>query len=149
MEIRAALETDRDYLAEVCNAVLSYHHSLDTFYRPLTNAEEMQEFLTKQDISLVATDENGAYIGAVVGQYVAEPADRTVSYAALRSLWVEPATRGKGIAGSLVRAFEAEAHERGAQFVDMHVDTHNELALALWNGLGYETYQERRRKPLQ
>ncbi|MFJ3094358.1 GNAT family N-acetyltransferase [Streptomyces hydrogenans] len=55
----------------------------------------------------------------------------------LRSLWVAPAARGRGLATRLVTAVEEWAGERGAPLIRLAVLTGNTPARTLYERLGY------------
>ncbi|MFJ8127271.1 GNAT family N-acetyltransferase [Streptomyces hydrogenans] len=61
----------------------------------------------------------------------------------LRSLWVAPAARGRGLATRLVTAVEEWAGERGAPLIRLAVLTGNTPARTLYERLGYRRSGDR------
>ncbi|MGW4997316.1 GNAT family N-acetyltransferase [Streptomyces hydrogenans] len=61
----------------------------------------------------------------------------------LRSLWVAPGARGRGLATRLVAAVEEWARERGAPLIRLAVLTGNTPARTLYERLGYRRSGER------
>lgn len=145
MEIRLATEQDQALITNFGNKMLAHHQTFDDFYKPV--AEGVLQQQEPEKIALVAYDE-GTPIGFIKGVFYGNPADRSVPFAVLQSVWVEPQARRQGVAGQLVQQFEDVVKGKGAKQIDLHVDVRNTEGLELWSATGYETYQERRRKRL-
>jgi len=93
--------------------------------------ERWRQRLGRPDsVSLVATS-GGRWIGLVGG--FREPPTGIH----LISMWVEPASRGRGIAAMLVAAVLAWGREVGAEEVRLWVADGNDAANALYAGCGF------------
>ncbi len=63
----------------------------------------------------------------------------------IRTLWVEPTLRGRGIATALLKAVEGAAQARGIHQV--HLETTDFQALDFYQKLGYTVFGELHNKP--
>ena len=143
MNIRTIQEQDAAAVFAFGNKVLAHHNGFDTFYKVVEASNLKQS--ESEKIGFIAF-ENEMPIGYVIGIYIQSPADRSVPFAILQSVWVEEFARGRGVAQQLVAEFEKNVKEKGAKQIDLNVDIRNVSGLQLWDAGGYETYQERRRK---
>jgi ribosomal protein S18 acetylase RimI-like enzyme len=147
IEILKASEEHHEYLCNTLQKTFIFHNEIDDFYAATMSNDDLEKFIETQNLSFVAIDE-GLLVGAIIGNSILNPGDRSVPYANLRNIWVEETARGNGVANLLVTALETEAKKNGCIYVDLHVDTRNTLAQALWDKTNFITYQERRRKKL-
>ncbi len=147
MRIRLAEETDRPFLHAAFQALLQSHEAFDQFY-VRQQPDGTETFSITDNVCLVAETAAGEPIGMVFGTGVINPKDRAWPYALMKALWVEPASRGQGIGTALVAAYESRLKAAGAVSVDLHVDVRNADVVALYERLGYETYQVRKKKLL-
>jgi ribosomal protein S18 acetylase RimI-like enzyme len=145
MNIRELLPEEANIVLQASNATLAHHQVLDAFYSPVKEDAPVAE---KVPLQFAAYTDDSLLQGVVSGVVLKNPKDRSVPYATLQNVWVEPAYRSLGVAQALVAQFETAAKTHGAALIDINVDVHNELALEFWNAAGYTIYQERRRKPL-
>lgn len=87
----------------------------------------------KQDLAVLANDENGKLLAGLFG-YTAW------GWLYIRWLWVDTASRGCGIAGTLLEHAEAEARKRGC--IGAHIDTFNPQAQLIYERHGYSVFGE-------
>lgn len=144
MYIRVATEHDAVKLQEMGNKVLAHHAAFNSFYKPVTTDDTVP--LSPEKVIFVAINDVSEVVGYIQGVFHKVPQDRSYPFALIQSVWVEEVAREQGLAKSLVTTFEEAVKEKGAKQVDMFVDLQNKLGLALWDTVGYETYQEKRRK---
>ncbi|MFM2423769.1 MAG: Acetyltransferase family [Candidatus Parcubacteria bacterium] len=144
MHIREATERDVTVVSEMGNKVLAHHATFNPFYQPVVLGYKVP--LPPEKIVLVATTDSDTVIGCIQGVFHKEPQDRSYPFAVIQSIWVDEVVRGQKIAQSLIATFEEIVKGKGARQVDMFVDVQNNLGLALWDAVGYKTYQEKRRK---
>lgn len=64
-------------------------------------------------------------------------------------IWIEPQFRSRGFATQVFQHLEAEAVERGADRVGLHVLAENDVAIALYSSLGFEFTNHRMSKVLR
>lgn len=146
MEIKEVTEEDFAYITTAIGELFKMHNSIDPIYGAVDN-EELVSRIDVCDIKFVAVDAEGVQVGFIMGKYL-EQSDRTYPFASLQNIWVEEEFRGEGVATELIEAFEREAKELGAVYVEISVDLRNEPALHLWDRAGYAPYQEKRKKEL-
>jgi ribosomal protein S18 acetylase RimI-like enzyme len=145
MKIRPINSTETEFEVNVGNKTLEHHQLFDEFYSPVTDCEEV---IQTEKITLVSEDDNGEIIGLVSGVVVLNPKDRSVPFAVLRNIWVDVEKRNHGIATQLHTAFAEKVRSFGVGLIDLNVDLRNKEGNSFWNNLGYETYQERKRKSI-
>lgn len=87
-------------------------------------------------LKLVARLE-GEPVGLARGIPAESAADEAAGVCELRSLWVAPQARGRGVADRLISAVEAWARERGARTLRLAVVPGNERALAVYRRHGF------------
>lgn len=78
--------------------------------------------------------------GDRLGGYVLVLLRRGTSLARLYSIAVDPALRGRGVAGRLVRAAEVEALDRGCVVMRLEVHHDNAASQGLFRNLGYRPF---------
>ena len=144
MQIRRATEDDKPTIELMGNKVLAHHESFDAFYKPTDSGAVVPP--TPEKLIFLACDESGTTIGYIQGVFNSAPLDRSYPFAVIQSIWVEEVARGQGVAKQLIVTFETTVKDKGAKQIDMFVDVRNKLGVALWDAVGYATYQEKRRK---
>jgi len=75
----------------------------------------------------------------IVGQITLFPADDVAEL----GMFVEGAERGRGLGRRLLEAGEALARENGFASIELEVYAHNEAAMALYRGAGFEPFDDR------
>jgi ribosomal protein S18 acetylase RimI-like enzyme len=135
--IRRALPSDAAALAEL-NARLALHIAAPPVFMPRARGrgerEWAQWFDRESAVAFVA--ESG---GALVGYLQAEAPQMDVSFSvhgpdtlAIDGLFVDPASRGSGLAGSLVGAMARHALDAGKPLLSVDCETTNIEALRFW-----------------
>ena len=104
--------------------------SEETAYTPYPGAA-FEETFVRQFVVLVA-EESGEPAGCVYVNLASE------SFGFVFGLYVRPETRRRGVARALMRAVAAALRDEGREYVVLSVDTANDAARALYDGLGFE-----------
>jgi RimJ/RimL family protein N-acetyltransferase len=94
------------------------------------------------DAAVFVAEENGAIIGRLSIARDAHPASEHV---ADLGLMVAREFRRRGVGTALMEEAEHWARDLGVRKLELHVFPHNEAAIALYKGLGYEQEGFRRR----
>jgi RimJ/RimL family protein N-acetyltransferase len=93
------------------------------------------------DAAVFVAEENGAIVGRLSISRDAHPASEHV---ADLGLMVAREFRRRGVGTALMEEAERWARELGVRKLELHVFPHNEAAIALYKGLGYEAEGFRR-----
>lgn len=116
----------------------------DAFGSTLAREKDRDEadwrgWLEAQDRVVVVAERGGRIVGIASGG----PAPSEERIAGLYAMWVEPASRGSGVAARLVTAVEEWAQDAGYPRIGLGVTTTNERAVAFYRKLGYDDSGER------
>ena len=84
-------------------------------------------------VIVLVRDETNAIVGGISG-YTAW------GWLYVQWLWIAEAQRGRGMAGQMLKAAEAEARVRGCH--GAYIDTFNPVALKVYQRQGYTTFGE-------
>ena len=84
-------------------------------------------------VIVLVRDETNAIVGGISG-YTAW------GWLYVQWLWIAEAQRGRGMAGQMLEAAEAEARQRGCH--GAYIDTFNPVALKVYQRQGYTTFGE-------
>ena len=103
--------------------------SEETAYTPYPGAAFDETFL-QQFVALVAED-----AGEPAGCVYANLASETFGF--VFGLYVRPEARRRGIARALMRAVAEALRDEGREYVVLSVDTPNDAARGLYDGLGF------------
>lgn len=87
----------------------------------------------RRPIAVVVRDESGALVAGISG-YTAW------GWLYVQWLWVAEAQRGRGLAGQMLEAAEAEARKRGCH--GAYIDTFNPVGLKTYQRAGYVPFGE-------
>lgn len=158
IEIREALAQDLDFLDKSCIDLV--HHiqesTQDPYFQEMEesyqdNVRDMiRHFLESEMSQILLATKDGKYLGFIVGQ-VKVPflsISRIKQVGEIVLCWVEPESRGAGVAKRLTDAIEQFFAYRGIRFVDLHYVTGNREAEAVWERLGYHSCRVLARKQL-
>lgn len=85
----------------------------------------------RMPLTVLVRDENGALLAGINGM-------TAWGWLYVQRLWVSDSERGKGLAGKMLAAAEAEARERGCK--GAYIDTINPVALKSYKRQGYSEY---------
>lgn len=124
--IRPAKRADLDVLDALEQSCFSHDR---------ISRRSFRHFLKAERSTLLVAEEEAGIVGYILVTYRAK-----TDLARLYSLAVYPASRGKGVARSLILAGETEARERGCLAIRLEVHPGNNAANALYNQLGYRQF---------
>jgi len=158
MGIRYELPTEADWAWFIPKYGQTAWESMRTHRKALTSIEEVQGNLEKQierfrgpdgleNIAYVAKDKNNDSIGFI---WLIESTSgfTAAAFAWIMCIYVEAGFRGKGIGRKLMELGEDWARERGLIDVILNVSNENEVAIQLYESLGFEIETRRYIKKL-
>lgn len=113
--------------------------ALDAYQVPLYPAEshhgiDLAALGRPEVLFAVARDASGRAVAC--GAVVLGPLEGALA-GELKRMWVEPAQRGRGLAGQLLRFLEAEAAGRGVRLFVLETGIHQHAAIGLYERAGY------------
>ncbi|MBN7798683.1 GNAT family N-acetyltransferase/peptidase C39 family protein [Parahaliea mediterranea] len=126
MDIRPALESDLPELLAL---------ESQSFHSDRISRRSFRRWLRHHDrVFLLAVDQ-----GQALG-YALVTLRRGTRLARLYSLAVAPQSRGRGVAGALLKAVEQGARDAGALYLRLEVASDNQPAINLYRKLGYQQF---------
>jgi ribosomal protein S18 acetylase RimI-like enzyme len=145
MKIRFSNTLNSKAVNDASNNTLLHHQAFDDFYCPVIDFDSK---LQTEKIVIQATTDQGEMLGVISGGVVLNPKDRSVPFAVINNIWIDPEKRKLGIASALHDAFLKKAKSLGAKIIDLNVDVRNKEGYSFWEKLGYETYQEKKKRTI-
>jgi len=146
VEIRAAEPGDAPALVALATAVGSEPQGwllADSHWRSVADERRYVRALRRHpDGALIVADDAGTVVGRL--SLVRDPHPSSAHVADL-GLMVAASHRRRGIGRALLAAAEKWARGSGVSKLELHVFLHNEAAIALYEGFGYEREGYRRR----
>ena len=146
VEIRAAEPADAAALVALATAVGSEPQGwllADSHWRSVADERRYVRALRRHpDGALIVADDAGTVVGRV--SLVRDPHPSSAHVADL-GLMVAASHRRRGIGRALLAAAEGWARGAAVSKLELHVFPHNEAAIALYEGFGYEREGYRRR----
>ena len=146
VEIRAAEPADAAALVALATAVGSEPQGwllADSHWRSVADERRYVRALRRHpDGALIVADDAGTVVGRL--SLVRDPHPSSAHVADL-GLMVAASHRRRGIGRALLAAAEKWARGSGVSKLELHVFPHNEAAIALYEGFGYEREGYRRR----
>ena len=146
VEIRAAEPADAAALVALATAVGSEPQGwllADSHWRSVADERRYVRALRRHpDGALMVADDAGTVVGRL--SLVRDPHPSSAHVADL-GLMVAASHRRRGIGRALLAAAEKWARGSGVSKLELHVFPHNEAAIALYEGFGYEREGYRRR----
>ena len=146
VEIRAAEPADAAALVALATAVGSEPQGwllADSHWRSVADERRYVRALRRHpDGALIVADDAGMIVGRL--SLVRDPHPSSAHVADL-GLMVAASHRRRGIGRALLAAAERWARGAAVSKLELHVFPHNEAAIALYEGFGYEREGYRRR----
>ena len=146
VEIRAAEPGDAAALVALATAVGSEPQGwllADSHWRSVADERRYVRALRRHpDGALIVADDAGTVVGRL--SLVRDPHPSSAHVADL-GLMVAASHRRRGIGRALLAAAEGWARGAAVSKLELHVFPHNEAAIALYEGFGYEREGYRRR----
>ncbi len=142
--VRPARTEDLPRLAALAAELVRVHHRLDPdrFFLPKRVVEGylwwFERELANEHAILLAAEQGGTVVGYAYGRIEDRDFNMLLDkHGALHDVLVDESVRGARAGEALVRAFCAEAKNRGAPRVVLHAATGNDRAQALFAKLGF------------
>jgi GNAT superfamily N-acetyltransferase len=156
VRIRQAVPDDYRDLLPLFDQMDSLHRENlpEIFKKPEGSPRGKQHYLdlvSQEDIGFLIAEENDRLIGFAHIAIRDTPSLQILvqrRYAVLEGTVVDDEHQGKGIGKQLMEAAQNWALSRGAASVELNVYEFNKDAIAFYQGLGYEVFLMRMRKPI-
>ena len=133
--IRAAVSADEERIRELYLEMMqAVYHTVDV---KGYGDEDLERFWSESDDRIYVAEDD-----RVIAFISAEVHHDHGTYIYLNDLSVTESQRNRGIGTALIRISESFAQEKGASAVLMHVEKTNELAMSLYERLGYSVYRD-------
>jgi ribosomal protein S18 acetylase RimI-like enzyme len=159
MNIQYLQPTDEDWEWFIPRYALTAWESIHAHRQKLTSIEEVQANLEKQvkrfrgpdgleNIAYLARDENGQRVGFI---WLIESTSgfTAAAFAWIMCVYVEAGARGKGIGRKLMGLGEKWAMERNLIDIILNVSNENDVAIGLYESMGFEIETRRYIKKLE
>ncbi|MFX1255941.1 MAG: GNAT family N-acetyltransferase [Promethearchaeota archaeon] len=148
-QIRSANQEDIEMLSELWIYHRQHHEQWDDLYTTISSAqqkwkEQLELYLNQSNhCVLVAEDLLGNILGYVHGSFHPWPTSPFQVYGSLNSITVLEDVQGKGIGKNLIKKLLEWFKIHQIQNISLHVDFRNEIALNLYQKVGFRPYQHR------
>jgi ribosomal protein S18 acetylase RimI-like enzyme len=148
MKIREAKIDDVHKIFNLIDKLMDYHLKLDDYYKLLSSSEDIYkeyfENLIKSDNSLVlVVEDNGVIVGFLAGKIENRPPVFEVKRRGwIDSIFVLEDYRVQGIGKELTRKMLEWFKRRGISYVELSVDSRNEIGQEVWKTLGFKTWKK-------
>jgi GNAT superfamily N-acetyltransferase len=149
VSVRAAIPKDAAYIAAAMVKIPAHISRLDPYVAGLpkkVNQVEMEyaQFCIEapNSIVLVAQDDEKT-LGCLVGELreTSMPPSGLGEVGYIDVIWVEPDSRGSGVATALVAHAERWFDSKGVDTIELAYLAANELAATAWSKLGYKPFR--------
>ncbi len=142
--IRAARSEDVDTVAKLWEALVLYHHHLDTSLPPAAPqgarryARRLIDRLDDPMSRVLVAELDGKVVGYVLGVVVDLAPEMFAQEASgfLADIYVAEDYRRRGVGRALVEALMAWFHKKGLSYFEWHVAAQNEDSIAFWRSVG-------------
>jgi ribosomal protein S18 acetylase RimI-like enzyme len=133
VNIRTAQSDDLDLLMSLVERLEAELPRLPYAQDPPEVARAKVESMIAEGIALIAYED-----GDAVGYVLARDGDRGPTTVFVSQLWVDPPSRGRGVAHELLQGVRREAVARGRTHLVLDVDSRNRQAIAFLEHVGFE-----------
>lgn len=124
------ITAERPDRPDVVRLIAASHAYMAALYPAESNHHLGLDGLLAPSVRFLVARDDGAAIGC--GALVADPPTGEV-----KSMWVDPAHRGCGIARALMQALEAQARSLGITHLALETGIHQPEAVALYESMGF------------
>jgi ribosomal protein S18 acetylase RimI-like enzyme len=109
-----------------------------------------EALVSSKDSAVFVAEDNGTIVGYLAGKIEKRPPVFEVGERGwIDSAYVLEEHRGQGIGRELAEKMLRWFEERGIRYVELSVDSRNELGCSVWRSLGFETWQFVMKKRIQ
>lgn len=147
MKIREARREDVKHIAALNQELNDYHLKFDDYYRLRPNLEDIvtkhfDDMVTSEDSIVLVAEDKGSIVGYLAGKIGKRPPVFEVDKRGeIWSGYVLEEYRGHGVGRELTERMLRWFKEGGIKYVELSVDSRNELGCKVWKSLGFETFQ--------
>ena len=149
IRIRPANQEDIELLSELWLYHRQYHEQWDNVYAMTPSAqqqwgEQLKKYLKQfNHCVLIAENMLGKVVGYVHGSFHPWPVSPFQHYGSLNTISVAEKAQGQGIGKKLVKTLLKWFEKNQIQYISLHVDYRNQIALKLYHDIGFRPYQQR------
>ncbi len=151
--IRFARKTDAPAIVALAKAMADHHYALDPeHYRKSSEYEKLEnypeEWINDKSSAIVVAEEDNAlkgYAVAAIENAKDFMAPHIKKIGVIHGVFIETASRKKGIGRALVMKAIEWLQKKGAGHIELTVDANNNESYAAWKKLGFEDYKIRMR----
>jgi len=155
MKIREAKKADVKQIEGLSDKLMGCHLQFDEYYK-LRGDSDMEyvgyfeALVSSKDSAVFVAEDNGTIVGYLAGKIEKRPPVFEVGERGwIDSAYVLEEHRGQGIGRELAEKMLRWFEERGIRYVELSVDSRNELGCSVWRSLGFETWQFVMKKRIQ
>jgi len=147
MKIREARREDVKPIASLNQQLNNYHLQFDDYYGLRPNSEDttikhIDDMVTSEDSIVLVAEDKGTVVGYLAGKIGKRPPVFEVDKRGeIWSGYVLEEHRGHGVGRELTERMLRRFKEGGIEYVELSVDSRNELGCKVWKSLGFETFQ--------
>ena len=126
-----------------------YHEQWDNVYFTIPAAqqkwgEQLKRYLSQSNhCVLIAENVQGKVVGYIHGSFHPWPMSPFQHYGSLNTISVAEDAQGQGIGKKLVKKLLEWFKTHQIQYISLHVDHRNQIALKLYQDIGFRPYQQR------
>ncbi|MFX0065127.1 MAG: GNAT family N-acetyltransferase [Candidatus Hermodarchaeota archaeon] len=149
LQIRPANLKDIETLGVLWFYQRCYHEQWDELYASVPSAQHdwkklIESFLDQPNHCIfIAEDIDGKIVGYIHGSFHSWPMSPYQQYGSLNTIAVTPEAQGQGIGKRLVRTLLRWFKKQNIRHISIHVDYRNQIALKLYQSVGFRPYQQR------
>ncbi|MFX0065846.1 MAG: GNAT family N-acetyltransferase [Candidatus Hermodarchaeota archaeon] len=149
IRIRPANQEDIELLSKLWLYQRQYHEQWDNVYAMIPSAqqkweEQLKEYLSQSNHRvLIAENMLGEIVGYVHGSFHPWPMSPFQHYGSLNTISVTEEAQDQGIGKKLVKTLLEWFETHQIQYISLHVDYRNQIALKLYHNIGFRSYQQR------
>ncbi|MFX1250326.1 MAG: GNAT family N-acetyltransferase [Promethearchaeota archaeon] len=149
IRIRPANTEDIKLLSELWLYQRHYHEQWDNVYAMTASAQQKWGEQLKKNLNqpnhhvLIAENRLGKVRGYVHGSFHLWPMSPFQHYGSLNTISVAEEAQGQGIGKKLVKTLLQWFERHQIQYISLHVDYRNKIALKLYHDMGFRPYQQR------
>ena len=153
MAIRVANRKDVKHIVSLNRKLNEYKEILNDYYLPKPNSEKtvsnylavaLNYVVTSENEVLFVAEENGRIVGYIAGSIEDRaPVYRVERRGDILMAFVLDEYRGHGIGRELTERIIQWFKEKGIEYVELSVDSRNDLGYNVWNSLGFENFRFR------
>jgi len=149
MKIRKVTEKDILNIVILNRGLREHHKKIDSYYSDKNNADDIwaeyaEKCLKNENTAFYLAEEDGRSIGYIKGKIVERPpVYETTRIGEVASAFVIEEYRNKGVMQKLIEKLFEWFRSKNIKYVELNVDSRNEIGVKTWRNLGFEEFQLR------